>query len=147
MNFLLDTCVLSEIVKVSPNPAVVEWVAAQDEHRLFLSVITIGELHKGIARLASGSRRETLRQWLDDDLQDRFRGRVLGIDSGIAREWGTILAEAENRGRPLPAIDALIAASAKVHTCAVVTRNVGDFEPTGVEVVNPWDGSDTAIRG
>ena len=138
MSFLLDTCVLSELVKPRPNTGLCEWVAAREEHRLFLSVVTIGELRKGIAKLAQGQKRTSLRQWLDIDLLSRFHGRIVGVDLAVAGEWGAMLGEAELRGRPLPAIDVLIAATAKVHGHIVVTRNAKDIEPTGVEVIDPW---------
>lgn len=139
MTFLLDTCVLSELVKPRPNPMVCDWVAIQEEHRLFLSVITIGEVQKGITKLPSGQRRDDLQQWLGRDLLLRFDGRILPIDTAVAEVWGTMLAEADRRGRPVPAIDALIAATAKAHGCTVVTRNEADIEPTGVSVLNPWE--------
>ena len=138
MSFLLDTCVLSELVKPRPSTAVCDWVAAQNEDRLFLSVITVGELQKGISKLPPGRRRTELQKWFEGDLLIRFQGRILGIDTAVAGAWGVMLGEAEGRGRPLPVIDALIAATAKVHGCAVVTRNEADIEPTGIELVNPW---------
>ncbi|MCK5379718.1 MAG: type II toxin-antitoxin system VapC family toxin [Acidobacteria bacterium] len=138
MSFLLDTCVLSELVKPRPNAGVRDWVGAQNEHRLFLSVITVGELQKGVSKLQPGRRRAELQQWLEGELLIRFQGRILDIDTAVAGEWGVMLGEAEGRGRPLPAIDVLIAATAKVHGCAVVTRNEADIEPTGIVVVNPW---------
>ncbi|MCD4751348.1 MAG: type II toxin-antitoxin system VapC family toxin [Thermoanaerobaculales bacterium] len=138
MSYLLDTCVLSELIKPRPNAAVCQWVAAQKEHRLFLSVITIGELQKGVSKLSPGRRRTKLQRWLEGDLLIRFQGRLLGIDTTVAGEWGVMLGEAESRGRPIPVIDALIAATARVHHCAVVTRNETDIKPTGIDVVNPW---------
>ena len=138
MSFLLDTCVLSEFVKPRPNVGVCDWVAAQNEHQLFLSVITVGELQKGISKLPVGRRRTDLQQWLECELLIRFQGRILDIDTAVAGTWGMLLGEAEGRGRPLPVIDVLMAATAQVHGCSVVTRNESDFEPTGIAVVNPW---------
>jgi predicted nucleic acid-binding protein len=126
------------LVKPQPNIGVCDWVTAQNEHRLFLSVITVGELQKVISKLPTGRRRTKLQQWLEGELLIRFQGRIFDIDTAVAGEWGVMLGEAESRGRPLPAIDVLIAATAKVHGCAVVTRNKSDIEPTGIEVVNPW---------
>ena len=138
MNFLLDTCVLSELVKPQPEPKVVAWVGAQDEYCLFLSVITIGELHKGIAKLPDGPRRTRLEFWVAEDLTARFDKRILAVDSHVAASWGAMLGEAEAKGSPLPVVDALISATASVHGCVVVTRNVADFERTGIAVENPW---------
>ncbi len=138
MSFLLDTCVLSEFAKPRPNVGVCDWVAAQNEHQLFISVITVGELQKGISKLPTGRRRAELQQWFECELLIRFQGRVLDIDTEVARTWGILLGETEGRGRPLPAIDVLIAATAQVHGCSVVTRNESDIEPTGITVVNPW---------
>ncbi len=138
MRYLLDTCVLSELVKPRPTAPVVQWIGEQDEQVLFLSVITIGELHKGIAKLAAGPRRDQLEQWVNLDLADRFDDRILAIDAAVAAAWGQLLGDGEVRGLSLPVVDALIAATAVVHGCAVVTRNVADFERTGVEVVCPW---------
>jgi predicted nucleic acid-binding protein len=111
----------------------------QDEHRLFLSVVTLGELHKGIARLAPGHRRSELEEWLERDLVVRFHRRVLDVDPRVARKWGLMLAQAEARGLPAPVVDALIAATARVHGCAVVTRNTSDFDRFDVAIVNPWE--------
>ncbi len=138
MTFLLDTCVLSELVKPRPNAGVCTWVSAQNEHQLYLSVITVGELQKGVSKLPPGRRRTELENWLEGDLLNRFQGRILGIDTATAGVWGVMLGEAEGRGRPLPVIDTLIAATAKVNRCAVVTRNEADIEPSGIPIVNPW---------
>jgi predicted nucleic acid-binding protein len=136
---LLDTCVLSELVTPKPNAAVVEWVSQQDEHNLFLSVITIGELCKGIAKLPQGSKRSRLESWVAEELAARFRQRVIPIESRVASAWGVILGDAESRGEKLPVIDALIGATAVVHGCVVATRNVSDLERTGADVISPWD--------
>lgn len=138
MNYLLDTCVLSELVKRRPEPAVVEWIRDQDEHRLFLSVITIGELQKGITKLEAGAKRERLKRWVAEDLAARFHRRIIPVDSRVASSWGAMLGEAKSKGKPIPVVDALIGATARVHQCVVVTRNVVDLERTGVEVFNPW---------
>ena len=138
MSFLLDTCVVSELIKPQPNPGVRGWVDEHDESLLHLSVVTLGELHKEIAKLPPGERRERLLQWVGHDLVLRFEGRLLAVDLAVAVRWGWLLGEAERSGRPLPVVDALIAAAALVHRCAVVTRDAGHLVRTGVEVVNPW---------
>lgn len=139
MSYLLDTCVLSELVKKNPRRQVVNWVDAQDEANLFLSTLTIGELEKGIAKLPGSARRARLITWVRRDLAARFAGRLYAIDARIASRWGEISGEAERRGAPLPVIDSLIAATALTHDLQVATRNVDDFERCGVGCVNPWD--------
>lgn len=139
MRYLLDTCVLSELVRPKPSRSVVAWVEAQDEHELFLSVVTFGELHKGIAKLPEGERRSRLERWVADDLATRFENRILPVDVEIAAAWGALLGRAEADGPPVPVIDALIGATARVHGCAVVTRDTAHFERTGVLVFDPWE--------
>ena len=139
MSFLLDTAVVSELVRKSPSAPVLEWIAGQDEASLYLSVLTIGELEKGIARLPASARRSRLLSWVRRDLVERFGGRLLPIDARTAARWGAITGESERRGRPLPVIDCLIAATALLHGFTVATRNVGDFERCGAACVNPWN--------
>lgn len=139
MSFLLDTSVVSELVKPSPHGPVLKWIGDQDEASLHLSVVTIGELEKGIARLPASTRRTRLQSWVRRDLVERFGGRLLPIDIRTAARWGAITGESEKRGKPLPVIDTLIAATAIVHGLTVVTRNVEDFERCGAVCINPWD--------
>jgi hypothetical protein len=139
VSFLLDTSVISELVKKSPHGPVLKWIDDQDEALLYLSVITIGELEKGIARLSASARRNRLQSWVRRDLAARFGERLLPVDARTATRWGTITGESENRGRPLPVIDSLIAATALIHDFTVVTRNVEDFERCGATCFNPWD--------
>lgn len=138
MSFLLDTPVVSELVRKSPSATVLKWIDNQDEASLYLSVLTIGELEKGIARLPASVRRNRLLSWVRRDLVERFGGRLLPIDTRTATRWGAITGESEKRGRPLPVIDSLIAATALLHGLAVATRNVADFERCGAACVNPW---------
>ena len=138
MNFLIDTCCISELVKKDPNPNVVKWFSENDELSMYLSVITFGELRKGVQKLPNSKKRAALNSWINDDLQFRFKNRILNIGLEEVNKWGEILAEAEKTGEPIPAIDALIAASALVHDLHVVTRNVSDMEASGVEIINPW---------
>lgn len=116
-----------------------DWVRAQDETSLYLSVITVGELEKGIAKLAASAKRSKLESWVRRDLAFRFGERLLPVDTQIAARWGALAGEAEKRGRPLPVIDSLIAATALQHGLAVVTRNADDFKRCGVMLVNPWE--------
>ena len=139
MNWLLDTCLLSEFVKKKPNPKVLDWVAAQAEENLFVSVLTIGEIEQGIARLAaSDSRSGRLRDWLDTRVLPRFRKRILPLDLRVLREWGRQSGLLEKAGRPTTALDGLLAATAQVHELRVVTRNKADFEPWAVDCHDPW---------
>ncbi len=139
MKSLLDTCVISELVSRKPSPKVVEWVDAQDDDDICLSVITIGELIKGIEKLPESNRKRDLNAWLRHDLLARFQGRILALDTAIIVEWGMLTARLELAGTSMPAIDSLIAATVLVNHCTLITRNVSDFEGAGVEIVNPWD--------
>lgn len=138
MSYLIDTCCISELVKKKPNPNVVKWFADQDELAMYLSVITFGELRKGIEKLPDSKKKKELNRWVKEDLKQRFKNRVLNITIEEMNKWGEILAAAEKGGKPLPAIDSLIAATALTHDLSVVTRNTKDMEGSGVEVINPW---------
>lgn len=137
MRVLLDTCVLSEIRRPEGSAAVRDAVAAIADEQLFLSVITLGELTKGIALLGEGKRKTTLKTWLDGLEQD-YADRILSIDVETVRLWGESTATARKNGRIVPASDGLIAATALRHGLRVMTRNVDDFTPMGVMIVNPW---------
>ncbi len=138
MNFLLDTNLVSEWIKPHPNPGVVDWFASADEDRVFISVVTVAELRHGVERLAAGHRRTRLNKWMEGELLFRFDGRLLPIDVATAEAWGRIVAHREELGRPIGAMDAFIAASAKVHQLTLVTRNQADFESSVDAIVNPW---------
>jgi predicted nucleic acid-binding protein len=138
VKYLLDTCLISELVRKEPNPAVVSWLEGQDEQTLFLSVLNLGELQKGISKLADGAKRDELQAWVGLDLVERFTGRIIDIDLDTALCWGKIQGEAERAGEKLPVMDALIAATAEAHGLVVVTRNVRDMERCGARVCNPW---------
>jgi len=139
MKVLLDTCVISELVSKQPNPKVVGYVDLLDPEDVYLSVITIGEIVKGIEKLSKSRRKTDLRNWLNDDLLVRFEGNILALDADILIEWGALTARLESAGKTMPAFDSLIAATALAKKMALVTRNVGDFESTDVEIVNPWN--------
>ena len=139
MNYLLDTCVISELVKTKPDPRVVQWVRSQDEENLFLSVITIGEIQKGISKLPdSRKKKQQLQDWLSNELQVRFKDRILEIAVGTAQVWGEVLGACEKKGVTLPAIDSLIASQGIFHKMTIVTRNISDLGPSGVSLFNPW---------
>ncbi len=135
MSFLVDTCALSEMTRPKPASRVSDWFDAAAPETLFISVLTLGEIRKGIERLDGGRRRARIAAWLETELPVWFEDRVLPVDTGVADEWGRLAA----RLRSLPAIDGLIAATARRHRLAVVTRNEADFAATGVDLLNPWD--------
>jgi len=136
--FLLDTNVLSELIKAEPDGNVVRWVEETEETILFLSVLTLGEVRSGIERMNPGRRRGQLESWFKVDLRQRFQNRILSITDTIADRWGALSASAAKKGRPLPVIDGLLAATALHHDLIVVTRNDVDVNGTGVPTLNPW---------
>lgn len=137
MNFLLDTNAVSEWVKPRPNPGLIRWMESADEDRLFLSVITVAELHYGVSRLPAGTRKIHLERWLKLELTLRFEKRILPITNQIAEAWGQVVSHCESIGRPILAMDAFLAATAQVHDLTVVTRNVTHFTALK-RVTSPW---------
>ncbi len=137
--FLLDTNVISELMKPRPSRKVIAWVESTAEALMHLSVITIGEVRKGIDLLGDDDpRRAALQGWLDRDVRIRFAGRLLAFDDGVAERWGQLEALAKKRRLTLPTIDAQLAATALHHGLTFVTRNTADVAPTGVPVFDPW---------
>jgi predicted nucleic acid-binding protein len=124
--------------KDTPDPNVVAWARANDENLSFVSVVTLGEIQKGISKLRDSKRKKPLQSWLTQDLTRRFEGRILSVDSIEALTWGVLQGEAMRDGAMLPIADSLIAAAASVHNLTVVTRNVRDMQRCGVSVLNPW---------
>jgi len=139
VSYLLDTCVISEFVAAQPTEKVVDWLAGLDPETVYLSAITLGEIQKGIEKLPASKRKEALRTWLKDDLLVRFHGRVLPLETGEMLTWGTLVGKLEAKGKPMPLIDSLIAATALHHDLVVVTRDQDDFAPSGARLFNPWD--------
>jgi predicted nucleic acid-binding protein len=137
--FLLDTNCISELVRVKPEPRVLEWIDSVDESLLHLSVLTLGEIRKGSAALQRGRRRIQLETWLEVDLQARFAGRIVPVDVAIAHRWGSIAAEARRKGKALSVIDGLLAASASQGNLTVVSRDVSAFLDAQVPALNPWE--------
>lgn len=138
MNYLLDTNVLTEIRRKQPNDNVVRWLEQTPEDYLYVSILNLAEIRKGIAKLEVGQQRNDLMQWLYDALATRFAGRILAIDLETALLWGQLVGQAERRGQPLPAIDTLLAATAIRHELILVTRNQRDFGRIPVAMYNPW---------
>ena len=139
MKYLLDTNVVSELVKQAPDAGVVQFLSNADDTAVALSVITLAELRYGIERLAPGAKRERLTRWLEDELPRRFDRRILRIDDFTAAEWGRTMARAERVGRPMSEMDAWLAALASVYHLVLVTRNVGDFSGVGIPTFCPWE--------
>jgi len=135
LSYLLDTNVLSELRRKSPDPFVVEWFSERPAGLLYLSVLTLGEIRKGVEGVTDNLRRQSLIDWLEVDLPSFFTGRILVVDEAVADRWGWLIASA---GRPLPAIDSLLAATALEHDLVFVTRNVKDFAGLPIQVFNPW---------
>lgn len=139
MKYLLDTCLVSELVRKKPDANVVKWVADCDEESTYLSVLTLGEIQKGISRISDKKRRSALQKWLDSDLRVRFGERILPITQDVAQTWGVLQGEAEAKGNVIPSIDGLLGATAVTHNLTVVTRNVSDLAKTGAKILNPWE--------
>jgi predicted nucleic acid-binding protein len=138
-SFLLDTNCISELVRPRPEPRILEWLEATDEALLFLSVLTLGEIRKGVAGLAAGRRRTLLEAWLEVDLPARFKGRVLPIDAAVADQWGALAAEAKRKGRAVATVDGLLAATALHFDLTLVSRNVQDFALLPVRLLDLWE--------
>lgn len=138
MNYPIDTNVLSELRHPQPQPTVLDWFEKHPRRTLYVSVLTLGEIRKGIAKMPASPRREALDNWLAQDLPVYFSGRLLPLDADTADAWGQLCARVQ---RPLPAIDGLLAATAIRHGMSLVTRNTRDFEDLGLPVINPWPGA------
>jgi len=139
MKYLIDTNVISELIARQPNPKVVGWIDQLDPEMVYLSVITIGEIRKGIEKLPAAKRKDAIKQWLESDLLVRFEGRIVAITVQTMLQWGELMARLERKGKPMGAIDSLIAATALEGQYVLATRNAEDFQNTDVSVINPWE--------
>ncbi len=137
MSFLLDTCVISDAAR-NADAGLERWLRSQSPLDLHLSVLSLGEIRKGVELLPTGKKREKLRAWLDHDLRAQFAGRLLEVTSDVALVWGRLAAVAQTSGRPLPVIDGLLLATAETHGLTFATRNTKDVEGRGVVVFNPY---------
>lgn len=137
MSYLIDTNVLSELRRREPDVKVVQWFSERPAGTLYLSVLTLGELRKGIDALPQSQRKLALLDWLETELPMFFAGRILAVDLVVADRWGRLQAQA---GRPLPAIDSLLAATALTHGLTLITRNLRDFQHADLQVLDPWMG-------
>jgi toxin FitB len=138
MKYLLDTCFISELIKKKPNQGAINWLFEKNESSLFLSVITLGEIKKGIYKLPNSKKKEELGKWLIK-LEERFKGRIIPIDLDISIKWGQIQGELEQNGKSMPTIDALIACTALVKNLIIITHNAKDIKQSKVEIIDPWD--------
>jgi predicted nucleic acid-binding protein len=138
LSFLLDTNVVSEWVKPIPDPGLVEWLTTTDEEAIYLSVVTLAELRYAVERLRAGQRRARLEKWLQQELRERFSGRILPVDERIADAWGRVVVRCRFAGRPISVMDAFIAATAEAEELVLVTRNDADFASAGIRLHNPW---------
>jgi predicted nucleic acid-binding protein len=137
MNYLLDTNVVSELIRAKPDKNVVAWFKLIPDENLYLSVLTLGEIRKGIEQIEIKVKKEKLRIWLEHDLPNWFDNRILSIDKDIADYWGRL--HVQMKKRVLPATDSLLAATALHLDLALVTRNIADFNYPALTVINPWD--------
>lgn len=139
MRILLDTNVLSEVRRVKPDLGVLRWLDELDEDRTFVSVISLAEIRRGIVLMDEGRRKADLAAWLARDLPQRFAGRVLSVNTDVALSWGDLMGQARKKGVGLASLDAFIAATAQAHDLILATRNIGDFQGLGLDLINPWD--------
>jgi len=139
MKFLIDTCVISEIIRQKPSRKVIKWIKTENENNFFISVLTLGELHKGIEKLPKSKRKKNLHNWVENDLKERFWNRIIDIDVQVAMAWGKIQGMAERIGHPMPVMDSLIAATGITRHLTVATRNTSDMKVSGVALFNPWE--------
>ena len=138
MKYLLDTCVISELVAKQPSEKVIDWIDNIEQESVYLSVITIGEICKGIDKLPESKRKVNLQQWLNNELLIRFRGKIMVVDINVMLVWGELTGRLEKEGKRMPAIDSLIAAIAIHNNCSLVTRNEDDFKNVALSIINPW---------
>ncbi len=137
--FLADTNIPSELTRPNPDARVVAFLNRIDKESVYLSVLTLGEIRKGVASLPDGNRRRLLENWIQTTLRPWFANRILPVTESIVDRWGILAAEAKSRGVGLSVVDGLIAATAIEHDLTLLTRNVSDFSGTGVTILNPWE--------
>lgn len=138
MRLLLDTSVLSEVTKPRPEVRVLKWLDELDEDRAFISVVSIGEIRRGVALMDNGRKRDALAEWLAQDLPQRFERRLIPVDEPVALAWGDLMGFAKRSGRGLASMGGLIAATAIAYDFTLATHNTRDFEGFGIEIIDPW---------
>jgi toxin FitB len=138
MTYLLDTCIIAELISSAPDPALVRWVDAQPEETIFISVATLGEIKSAVDRIESAPKRVLLNDWLTNDLLIRFAGRISEINVGVTLKWGEVSAQIQSLGRTVTVVDTLNLAIALINDHTLVTSNLSIFENTGVRLINPF---------
>ncbi len=138
MNYLLDTCFISELRKPKPKKSVLDWFDAVEEHCLYISVLTIGELRYGISLLPDDRKKKDLETWLSS-IEESYAELIIPVEAEVAKEWGDMRASAQVKGHKISVVDGLLAATSSIYKLTLVTRNEKDFTATGIEVINPWD--------
>ena len=138
MSFLLDTNVISEWVSPQPHAGVIRWLGEADEDRVFISVISIAEVRRGLGLMPKGAGRDRIEVWMREDLPARFEGRILPVDLAVAQEWGVTIEKARSCGITVSLMDAFLAATAQAHDLTLVTRNTNDFRGMGLRLFDPW---------
>lgn len=141
MKYLLDTCVISELCKRKPDTGVLAWLKKANPRDLYLSVMTVGEIKKGIAKSNDDERALELESWLNQKIRLKFADQILPVDEETALMWGRLTGAGERLGKPKSVVDALLAATASVHHLKIVTRNIKHLSGMGVELINPWKNS------
>jgi toxin FitB len=141
MKYILDTNVISEAINKQPNQQVMNWLREVDSQELYLSIVTVGEIKKGVEKLPGSRRKETIKEWFENELLFKFDGRILGLDLPIILVWGELVGELEQKGRKLPALDSLIAATVQYYGYTLVTRNEKDFNGIDINIFNPFKSS------
>jgi toxin FitB len=138
MKYILDTNVISEAINKQPNPQVMNCLKTMDAQELYLSVVTVGEIKKGVEKLPESHRKQTIKDWFENELLIKFNGRILALDLPVILVWGELVGSLEQKGRKLPALDSLIAATAKYYDYTLVTRNEKDFAGIDITIFNPF---------
>lgn len=138
MNYLLDTCILTEFARKKPEPKVIRWMDSIDHDAIFTSAITIGEIQRGIERLPESPRKDELLQWIYNGLVERLKDHIIPLDTTTLTIWGSLTAWRDGDGKPLGVLESLIAASALRNNMTIATRYTDVYHRTGVPVVNPW---------
>jgi predicted nucleic acid-binding protein len=142
--YLVDTNIPSELTREKPDARVAAFLANADQKSVFLSVLTIGEICKGIAEIPASQKRTGLQNWLDIEVRSWFAGRILPVTEAVAERWGNLAAAVKQKGMTLAVVDGVIAATALHHDLTIVTRNVKDFVGLGADVFNPFEGGSPA---
>ncbi len=138
MKYLIDTCVISELRKLKPNDSVVKFLESIDESGIYISSMTLGEVHRGIQKLPQSKKRTELLQWVGS-IEQKFEDKILSFNKDVSILWGQLTAQLEKKGHPMSAFDSIICATSMYNNCCLITRNVKDFEKSGIEIINPWE--------